>query len=982
MDLITQRIPLSKAGWEDHEAVVKQLEKEHECDLTVAELVRKGIIPEDVQFKDGERSSVDYITTRAVDRDREIVVPRGAVLDHYRSHPVVLFGHDYRSLPVGKNLWIKTDEKGVIAKTKYANTEKANEIWEYRKSGFPLAKSIGFVPLETVEEKDFGTLDLKKLGLEEGDLKGAARIYPKWLLLEYSDVPIPSNPEALQVAISKGLWSYEEVVDMVERGALCATKEMVEQLEKPASPRKTRDLSGDWREYTEEEEFEEEESEEKEEDEDEDEIVTKPETTDNYHHIPIRAKGDFVSGSFRTIDISAEQGIKAVIGKLKSDPQGPTKTQKYMFDVDKWSMEEAKKWVQDHKDAEPGEEKKEEDKKTADEALPDVEEEPPALANSGTAKTIDEKKGFHTVALLDDNGEAIQERWNLTLSKAFDVVEVELKPSSIEYDIVSKYLDCKVKEIFQNEKGIPSAMIGNYLSALKEITRGFELKDVRNFSYGGTESPPVSEVIRLNSEKEDDLLINGMSFYVDEQEMPLVTHVYPTFHGMNLIIYTPAKNKSNNKELLRRIEGWVREHNLLKGEAFALSGEFLKRGDDSWDDIFLSAKNEDALARSVSLLNKKGAEMSNRGLLLMGPPGTGKTMSGRVMMKNTDATFIWVSSRDFFRSGPIGGMRYAFGLARDLAPTILFVEDIDHWLGDVTCDLLKTEMDGLQKYTGVVTVLTSNYPEKLPDALIDRPGRFHDVLYFILPDIALRHKMLGAWTELETKELDPLVKRTRGFSGAHLFELVSFAKTLAAEGNVSFIEALMQSLEKIDEQRRLIEDVRADRAGEAEKEMAADAGQEFLEIDDFEDTFDIKEPDNTMEVDIAIDGERASSRVIEPEAKAGRVISAKNRGIIQKAITSMDAATVALKELLEATEVKPPEEEKEEEGHGISDAGSGKELDLDIEEEDESGAPDIDLDKVAAMLRETAAGIVASIPAIDLGQMVGDKIKVAQGRVI
>jgi len=74
-----------------------------------------------------------------------------------------------------------------------------------------------------------------------------------------------------------------------------------------------------------------------------------PETTDKYHHLPVKDKGLFVETSFRTIDISKDEGIKAVIGKLKSDPDGSTHVQQYLFDVDKWSMSEAEKWVSDHK---------------------------------------------------------------------------------------------------------------------------------------------------------------------------------------------------------------------------------------------------------------------------------------------------------------------------------------------------------------------------------------------------------------------------------------------------------------------------------------------------------------------------------------------------------------------------------------------------------------------------------------------------------
>jgi hypothetical protein len=77
-----------------------------------------------------------------------------------------------------------------------------------------------------------------------------------------------------------------------------------------------------------------------------------PEVTENYVRIRVRDPNLFVEGSFRTIVLSAKEGIHAIIGKLKSDPSGSTVIQNYMFELAKdWTMEKAKAWVKDHKDS-------------------------------------------------------------------------------------------------------------------------------------------------------------------------------------------------------------------------------------------------------------------------------------------------------------------------------------------------------------------------------------------------------------------------------------------------------------------------------------------------------------------------------------------------------------------------------------------------------------------------------------------------------
>jgi len=195
-DLITTRFKL-KEIFPNIAAKMEKTLKEHDVNPEEAEFIRKGIIPRDMRFEEGENAVVSYITTNTKDRDGEVIEPKGAMLEDYLKNPVVLFGHDYWSMPIGKCVSIKKDNKGLIAKTVYYNKGLGQEVFEYRKAGFPLAESIGFIPLEWTDySKNDGTDESKD---------GVRRRYTKWNMLEYSDVSVPSNPEAIMLAVSKGL---------------------------------------------------------------------------------------------------------------------------------------------------------------------------------------------------------------------------------------------------------------------------------------------------------------------------------------------------------------------------------------------------------------------------------------------------------------------------------------------------------------------------------------------------------------------------------------------------------------------------------------------------------------------------------------------------------------------------------------------------------------------------------------------------------
>jgi HK97 family phage major capsid protein/HK97 family phage prohead protease len=397
-------------------------------------------------------------------------------------------------------------------------------------------------------------------------------------------------------------------------------------------------------------------------------------------------------------------------------------------------------------------------------------------------------------------------RWNRRLSHAFDVARVEFPPQSIEEALVAKYLGVDIKALERREMRVPAVRMGAFLTAVDDVLRAWSVDDVRNLNYRGEETPPSYDIIQLNSTKSADFLIDGMRFVRQaEPNGPRATlRVEPAWYGLDVTVYG-LRSLGTAQTLLGAIQTRAGEINFLKGEAFSLSGEFLPKTDETFADLFLDSKNAAALTRVVSLVNTKGKTLENRGVLLMGPPGTGKTLAARIVRNDAQATFIWVSSRDFHYSGSFGGFSQAFDLARECAPSVVVFEDIDNWLYDTTVDLIKTEMDGVARSTGVVTMMTTNYPEQLPAALIDRPGRFHDVLKFDLPSDDARKQMLVKWLPgLTAADLSRAVTATKGYSGAHVRELARFATIIAEQDTLPLDEALTAALTKLAEQRDLI----------------------------------------------------------------------------------------------------------------------------------------------------------------------------------
>ena len=209
---------------------------------------------------------------------------------------------------------------------------------------------------------------------------------------------------------------------------------------------------------------------------------------------------------------------------------------------------------------------------------------------------------------------------------------------------------------------------------------------------------------------------------------------------------------------------------------------------------------------------KLGARIP-KGVLLMGPPGTGKTLLAKAVAGEADVPFYFISGSDFvelFVGVGASRVRDMFQQAKRTAPCLIFIDEIDavgrqrgtglgggHDEREQTLNQLLTEMDGFGANEGIIIIAATNRPDVLDPALL-RPGRFDRQITVSLPDVKGREEILAVHAKnkilADGITLKNLAKRTPGFSGADLENLLNEAALLAVRRNKSEI-----TMSEIDE---------------------------------------------------------------------------------------------------------------------------------------------------------------------------------------
>jgi len=396
---------------------------------------------------EGERALNVTITTNDMDRDGDIVEPKGAKLANYRKNPVVLMAHDYKGLPIAKAKDLAKTDSGINAKVVFPEEgiyPLADTVYNMYKHKFMKAWSIGFIPIKSEDIADDEDEDGK---VAERGMRRGKRI-KSWELLEFSACSVPSNPNALSNMMEKGI----NIDTLKEAGFI----EIEDEEEK--------DLLNDDNE--------------------------KIEETEEYIRIPAKGEeGKHKGHKIRWITVSEKEGIRGI---YCIDCK---KIITFVFDKKKgWTLEKAKKWMADHgKDIEDVEEKQLEIEIEEKEVIPCKET---SKASEGEKLDTGIEEVFSDLEFDKDKKEFTIDSDKL-IDKIYELAKEnkELKEKIKEIELkAGAVLNAKNKQNLKQAQNLIQEVLDSAESAQED---SLEIEDEKNIKEDNT-------VIDLEDDKKDD----------------------------------------------------------------------------------------------------------------------------------------------------------------------------------------------------------------------------------------------------------------------------------------------------------------------------------------------------------------------------------------------------------------------------------------------------------------------------------------------
>ncbi len=352
------------------------------------------------------------------------------------------------------------------------------------------------------------------------------------------------------------------------------------------------------------------------------------------------------------------------------------------------------------------------------------------------------------------------------------VTEISIVPkeAAMVYQITGKLKGYADNETFSVKVPLSDSIIANILASKEEV----------GFKVTTSEDPSSSTLVYILWNVLPLVLLAGFAFFFFSRQMNSAGK------SMDFGKSKAKLNDEKNKVTFKDVAGLKEEKEEVKELI-----DFLK---------------------NPKRFQKLGARIP-KGVLLVGPPGTGKTLLAKAVAGEANVPFYYISGSDFvelFVGVGASRVRDMFKQAKHNAPCLIFIDEIDavgrqrgtglgggHDEREQTLNQLLTEMDGFGTNEGIIIIAATNRADVLDPALL-RPGRFDRQVTVNLPDIKGREEILAVHARNKvlaaSVNLSNLAKRTPGFSGADLENLLNEAALLAVRRNKDSI-----TMSEIDE---------------------------------------------------------------------------------------------------------------------------------------------------------------------------------------
>ena len=314
---------------------------------------------------------------------------------------------------------------------------------------------------------------------------------------------------------------------------------------------------------------------------------------------------------------------------------------------------------------------------------------------------------------------------------------------------------------------------------------------VKEFKHDGkVEIEPGYANINIGDGKSARFIQYGARFYQNDTEKCAVYCSTEEFGTDERIVIITIK-EGRGLELIEELEASFYAEGILKNAFFDMQFNFIKRSETVNDLIAWNADVRKQLDKDVieflkvmPILRNNGLPNS-RGIILSGPPGTGKTMIAKSLASKTSVTTILISAEMIQQKNEVKSI---FRLGRKLAPTLMIIEDIDT-AGTVSRRFTDhpilgeylQSMDGMEPNNGMVIIATTNHTENIDPAISDRPGRFDRIIDVPLPNYSQRSGIISnilakmPAEEISESEIAKIANRSSGLSGAWIREIVQTA---------------------------------------------------------------------------------------------------------------------------------------------------------------------------------------------------------------